>query len=314
MKTSPRVVLAILVVMITPARAWNSFGHMEVAAVAWSQLTPQAQKEATRLLTINPQYKTWVTGVAPNQRDQIAFVKAATWPDEIKTLTNYHNDGGRNGDIAPKTPEASQNIGYKDLFRHKYWHFIDEPFSTDGTSLQQPVPPNAQTQIATFRKTLPDRTVSDSIRSYDLAWLLHLVGDVHQPLHATSRFTHSEPGGDAGGNLVKISCTACGSASELHAFWDGLLGENSAPPQSAITAAAALPPADATRAALMDESEWIGESFKIAKASVYVSPIGDTDGPFTLTDNYKKNSLDIAKQQIALAGTRLAKLLNDAFK
>jgi hypothetical protein len=56
------------------------------------------------------------------------------------------------------------------------WHFIDEPFSTDDTPLQQPVPPNAETQIAVFRKTLADKTISDDIRSYDLAWLLHLVG------------------------------------------------------------------------------------------------------------------------------------------
>jgi S1/P1 Nuclease len=44
-----------------------------------------------------------------------------------------------------------------------------------------------ETQIAVFRKTLADKTISDDIRSYDLAWLLHLVGDVHQPLHATAQ-------------------------------------------------------------------------------------------------------------------------------
>jgi hypothetical protein len=51
-------------------------------------------------------------------------------------------------------PEADQNIGYSDHFMHKYWHFIDKPFSTDGSALEQPSFPNAQTQIALFRKAL----------------------------------------------------------------------------------------------------------------------------------------------------------------
>ena len=42
--------------LMTPARAWNNFGHMEAAAVAWNQLTPAAKSEATRLLKLNPQY------------------------------------------------------------------------------------------------------------------------------------------------------------------------------------------------------------------------------------------------------------------
>jgi hypothetical protein len=101
--------------------------------------------------------------------------------------------------------------------------------------LQQPEQPNAQTQIGAFRAALsPQSGVSDEIRSYDLSWLLHLVGDVHQPLRATSRFSHAHPNGDEGGNLVKVRCgqhteVFC-RASELHAFWDDLLGPSDGPP------------------------------------------------------------------------------------
>ncbi|WP_050385875.1 S1/P1 nuclease [Bradyrhizobium pachyrhizi] len=294
-----------------PANAWNNFGHMEAAAVAWSQLTPAAKQEATRLLKLNPQYDGWIQGVPASQRDQVAFVKAATWSDQIKSLSDYHNDGDRNGDVAPQTPEASQNIGYDDHFRHKYWHFIDEPFSTDGTPLQQPQAPNAQTQIAAFKKTLADTTAQDGVRSYDLSWLLHLVGDLHQPLHATSRFTHAEQDGDAGGNDVKVSCTRCGSARKLHAFWDGLLGPTDAPPQDAIDAAADLRTADAGST---DEKDWIQESFEIAKQSVYAPPIRGGDGPYRLTKAYQSKARKIANQRIALAGSRIAAILNDAFK
>src|SRR5262249_38684842 len=86
MRYSLLVIAGCVLVSTAPAYAWNSFGHMEVAAIAWDQLTPAAKKEATRLLKKNPRYKTWTKGVAANQRDQIAFVKAATWPAEINSL------------------------------------------------------------------------------------------------------------------------------------------------------------------------------------------------------------------------------------
>ncbi|MCP3460703.1 S1/P1 nuclease [Bradyrhizobium sp. CCGUVB23] len=311
MKIRFLIALGCAVLVGSSANAWNNFGHMEAAALAWSQLTPAAKQEATRLLKLNPQYDGWIQGVPAGQRDQVAFVKAATWPDQIKSLSDHHNDGDRNGDVAPQTPEASQNIGYADHFRHKYWHFIDEPFSTDGTPLQQPQSPNAQTEVAVFKKTLADKTASDDVRSYDLSWLLHLIGDLHQPLHATSRFTHAEQDGDAGGNDVKISCRKCGSARELHAFWDGLLGPTSAPPQDAIDAAADLRTVDSGST---DENDWIQESFEIAKSSVYAPPIRGGDGPYKLTQPYQSRAHRIANQRIALAGARIAAILNDAFK
>jgi S1/P1 Nuclease len=79
------------------------------------------------------------------------------------------------------------------------------------------------------------------VKSYDLVWLIHLVGDAHHPLHATSRFTAADPG-DNGGNAETV--TPANAANEsLHAFWDGLLGDRLTPDQ-AISMAAALPQAD----------------------------------------------------------------------
>jgi len=88
---------------------------------------------------------------------------------------------------------------------HKYWHFIDTPFTTDRTALP-PIPaPNAQERIALFRTVLAS-TSADPLKSYDLTWLLHLVRDVHQPLHASTRVGSTDPNGDSGGNLGKLSC------------------------------------------------------------------------------------------------------------
>ena len=71
---------------------------------------------------------------------------------------------------------------------------------------------------------------------------------------------------------------------------------------------------DARLASIADEKVWIDESFKAAKADVYVQPIGVGAGPFALTDGYKSAALSLAKQRVALAGTRLANLLNAALK
>ncbi len=121
------------------------------------------------------------------------------------------------------------------------------------------------------------------MRSYDLVWLLHLVGDVHQPLHATSRFLNDKP--DNGGNEVTINCDAGGScegANELHAFWDDLLGPNKAHLGLVEAAADELPAADATLASIDNENKWIDESFEEAKSAVYKSPVGVGLGLFTL--------------------------------
>jgi len=288
------------------AFAWNSFGHMTVAAAAYSQLTPAAHTEVTKLLKLNPMYSKWVSGVATAQKDETAFMLAATWPDVIKSASGYTDDGN-----TPSGPDSGQNIGYTDKLEHRYWHFIDEPFSPDDTPLVQPASPNALTQITMFRATLASTTASDNVRSYDLVWLMHLIGDVHQPLHSTSRFTSTQASGDEGGNLVDICNSKCNS--ELHAFWDDILG-TSTNPQDALTAAKSLPPPDATLAAIDSESQWVQESFLDAQNSVYVSPIGVGAGPFTITTTYTTNARTVAKQRIALAGARLAQALNEALQ
>src|SRR3954465_9489189 len=171
------VASAALAVTCAPAQAWHSFAHMEVAAVAWAKLTATARAEATRLIKLNPLHDSWVMGVRARDRDRTAFVTASTWPDIIKSLSDYQSDGPDRGNRPPPGPEASQNIGYSDHLRHKYWHFIDEPFSPDGTPLQPPDVPNAQTRIADLRAKLATPsapgTQDDNIRSYDLVWLLH---------------------------------------------------------------------------------------------------------------------------------------------
>lgn len=305
-------VLAIsFLISIPPANAWNSVGHMAVAYVAYQQLSPATRQRALALLKKNPNYKKWLTyipaGTSKDDRNLYVFMMAATWPDEIKANNSgYKNDSN----TPPSTSEATRNTGYRDKYMHKYWHFIDKPFSTDETALPAIPSPNAQTQIAVFRQVLAS-DAKDSLKSYDLVWLMHLVGDVHQPLHCSTRVTTGDKDGDAGGNAVVLT----NSPKELHGYWDGLLGNGETKNFStAQKAALLLPTANAVDAADLNEADWVQESFQLAQSKVYVMPVAPGLGPFTLDDAYEATARATAQQRVALAGARLANLLQQNLK
>jgi hypothetical protein len=297
------IVMAVVAATLAEsAQAWDDEGHMMVAAIAWADLSAASRVRVSQLLKLNPDYATWIQDVPPAEQDQIAFVTAATWPDKIKSEPDYTFDGNR-----PSTANAAQNIGYSDHLQHRYWHFIDIPLSTDNTPLVRPMAPNAETQIQLFEMAIGSNSLSDDIKSYDLAWLEHLVGDVHQPLHATSRFSQELPNGDQGGNLVALCAKPC--RDELHAFWDNVLGTSKSP-EVAIAAAALLPAAPSTEAGIADEKVWVNESFAAARRFAYAPPVGPGAGPYTLDASYTQAAKAEAAKRVALAGARLANLIN----
>jgi hypothetical protein len=314
MKKSLRLLAATLVVVITlnvSAYGWGDVGHMAVAYVAYRNLTPQARRRADALVRLNPFFDRW-QGWIPRRtsaadRRMMLFMIAATWPDQIKGDSRYHSDGTHGGNRPPDDGTADRNVGYTDMARHKYWHFVDLPFSTDGTTLQDPPVPNAETQIDAFRRVL-DSDEDAALKSYDMVWLLHLVGDVHQPLHATARFTRTDRDGDDGGNGVQV-CSPCGS---LHSFWDGLPGpgRDAAAIRPAIAYGRGLANAPDADADNLETSTWIRDSFDDAQSQVYRSPIGAGAGPFTITPAYRNAARRLARQRVALAGARLANVLN----
>lgn len=305
MRIGLALIASATLIMAGEASAWNSRGHMIVAAVAWDRLDSAVRAKVTALIKLNPHYATWTQGVATNARDKAAFVKAATWADEIKSEAGY-------SDTLPGG--ATPGIAYDDKLKHRDWHYKDLPFSTDGTPTQPAPDPNALTQIDAFKDALASNATPDAVKSYDLVWLLHLVGDVHQPLHATSRFTAADTDGDTGGNDVTVCPITCNSTPiKLHAFWDDALGTSKSA-TSAISKAGTLAPASATKAAILDPQKWLEESLVLAKSKAYKSPIGPKKGPYKLTSTYKASAGSVAEGQVALAGARLANLLNAALE
>jgi hypothetical protein len=325
--------------------AWGNTGHEAVAYVAWQQMDAATRMRALALLknvpTIHtdsaeiPGYTDWVTdlpaGLSNDQKNLYLFMRAATWADSIK----HH--GLHDSDTPPAGLTNEVNIGFDDQDSHGYWHFIDQPFASDGEAVPNTPSPNAVTQINALRADIASAE-GDVLKAYDMVWLEHLVGDIHQPLHSSVRYFGGS--GDLGGNLVKIKLPVAmehkfqcspskSSPRELHAFWDDLPG--SCPADTGLAAAEAvakglpllltqpdLPGADKVVDA--DPSDWASDSFALAKKDAYAAPIGDglqpDDGTkgFPITDAYYTQAINDAKSQVALAGARLAKLLNENLK
>jgi len=309
-------VLLSLFVVVPTGYAWNGFGHMAVAYVAYQHLGPQTKARADKLLRQNPLYATWrkqlPDGLTAEQQNTMLFMIAATWPDQIRGDKSYHADGSEGGNRAPVNG-GDENIGYSDKALHKYWHFVNTPISQDGTLVQPAFSPDAETQIKAFTRAIASHESTDR-ESSDMIWLMHMVGDVHQPLHNATRFTKDSPNGDAGGNLVAVTATACAgnSATELHALWDSAIG-TSEDPQMVMKVAAALPP-QTVAASDQDVDVWIAESVKLAQTKAYVAPVGDGKGPFTLDQTYCDQVREVGGQRVAQAGMRLANLLNANLK
>ncbi|HEY0407402.1 MAG TPA: S1/P1 nuclease [Pyrinomonadaceae bacterium] len=318
MKKGPRLIaltLLLIVALNVPSYGWSNIGHMAVAFVAYQKLKPQVRKRVDALVSLNPKFKFWLTlipaGTAPDKKRMMLFMIAATWADQIKGDGEHQSDGPHDGNRPPDDGTAARNIGYTDTAMHKYWHFIDRPFSLDGTPTPPAPVPNAMTQIAAFRSVLASNS-PDLLKSYDLVWLLHLVGDVHQPLHCAARFGQDQLDGDDGGNKVTVCDPQCNK--RLHAFWDGLLG-TPLDPSLAVKVGQTLPPAPVNLAGKLDEETWITESFEAAQSRVYKNPpIGLGAGPFKLTKQYRNAAHTLANQRVALAGARLANILNKELK
>lgn len=313
----PKVIRTLIALTLAataaPSFAWNGFGRMVVADVAYRDLKANAAPLLARinaLLKLNPNYSKWISGVAKSSQEEVAFVQAAHWADDIKKSgSGYYADGTNDGDTGVQ-PVSSYNLGYAptDTAMHKYGHFVDSAFSPDGTPVPATPTPNVEDRITLFTETIGSTTATDALKSYDLTWLIHLVGDIHQPLHAATRFTADALTGDEGGNLVDVSCASSADCpSELHAVWDDILGTSTSS-TTAMSFAATLPVATGSAVHSTDDA-WVAESLQMADKDAYEG-IGDmTTGTHKLSSSYLSTAKADAKLRVALAGARLSSLI-----
>ena len=304
------------------AAVWNDVGHMTVAAIAYEQLAPGTRARLDSLMLRHPDRAVLAVGLDSRSADfgLRLFMRASTWPDLIKGDTRFYNEARSQATPTPMLP------GFPDMKQHRDWHYLDEPLSADGTPPEEPRTPNALTQIVAFTRELGDPAVPATRQAYGLSWLLHLVGDVHQPLHAISRFSRLHVRGDAGGNGVRIQTgPGAGDTTNLHSFWDGILGRERSPePVIALARqiVAETPPVPSSETAVRGDStlqetveDWIDESATLSRYVVYSFGPERADGVHTpVTPEYRSLAQGIARRRVALAGYRMASLLTDRLR
>lgn len=272
------------------AWAWGAGGHMMAAHIAQGRLNAHAKREVAKLLAVP-------LDPASVWRKSKDFVSASVWADDVKGLPQYA--------FSPAM------------------HFIDYPFSPDGTPLPDlPQPANVVKALEDYTEVL--KTGADPAkRAEALRFIIHFAGDIHQPLHCATRVTKNKPGGDRGGNdfpIVDRDAAGRKRTVKLHSYWDGgieafpKMGANFAPPPlsqippAARQATAANPASDPGWKAggPFGYAAWARESAALARSAAYRG-ISENREP---SQAYIAKSKKLAYHQVAWAGYRLAALLN----
>jgi nuclease S1 len=250
--------------------AWSARGHAIIADIASARLTPIAKRNLRVLLGKN------------------SLASIANWADAIRN-------------------DQPETFG---------WHFVDIPRNAEGFAEErdcyrpQDKGPTAQTdhhncivdRIAMFRQVLADENASEHDRLLALMFLVHFVGDVHQPLHAIE---------DArGGNDIKVTVFGsdqCGNyPCNLHGAWDYSLIEHTGFSEESYVhhLQGLIRKNHWEQRAGGSAEDWANESHRAA-LQVWVNNGAAID------QTYYQSNIRLVDERLALAGVRLAALLNE---
>jgi hypothetical protein len=164
-------------------------------------------------------------------------------------------------------------------------------------------------KIEQFQAELSAPDTDAEERLFALKFILHLVGDIHQPLHSSDNH-------DQGGNRVKVLVDGFrhSAKDELHGFWDTQFVDDIAKPAAALASqlVGQIRPDDASTWAQGTPDDWAIEAFEIAKADAYGNPPLSTDSTQHLTRTYVDQAEMDVRLQLSRAAIRLAHVLNTA--
>lgn len=257
----------LLLAFATQALAWKRDGHAIVGTLAERQLRPEARAEVARLLAGEP---------------DPTLAGVASWADEVRADEVRANEGSA----------TSARLHYVN-FRGGDCNYVPVRDCPDGKCVIAAINRN-------FR-ILSDRTRPDAERRDALKFLVHFVGDIHQPLHASPRE-------DKGGGDFQVSYK--GKGSNLHKVWDQLIIERKklAPVAYADTLSSrqSTPESDAAPRSARAAADWALESCRIVRdGNLYPSR-------HVIDDSYLDRHAPLAEQRLRLAGNRLADMINRA--
>jgi hypothetical protein len=186
------------------------------------------------------------------------------------------------------------------------WHFIDIPIDKPGLDMARDCPKEGCviSKIEEFTRQLADRKLTPEQKKEPLMFLIHFIGDMHQPLHCSDNK-------DRGGNGVRLEFF--GRPSNLHSVWDGgLLGRLPAEDQEFAEFSKELTHSRARKLGKGDVRKWANESHQEAVDVVYGKLPKTTT--IQIGEEYEKAADPVVRIQIERAGARLAATLNKALK
>jgi len=250
-----------LLAVITLA-AWGPVGHRTVATIAQNHLTPKAREAVRKIL------------------GDTSLADVSTWADEVRSA---------NPAFAYTAP----------------WHYLNLPSGYNYTQFTEAVlnnkSPNVYSALLKCEADLKSDTTSARYRSIALKFVVHLVGDMHQPMHVS----HAA---DQGGNLITV--TFNGAQTNLHSLWDsGLLRRQPQTIDMLVTDLDKATPEEITRWQKDDMMKWAYESYLISE-QIYV----DAGKNPRFTDDYYQKAIPIVYKRILQGGIRLAGVLNGIYK
>jgi hypothetical protein len=237
--------------------SWGYAGHQTVARIAENHLSPQAKAAVQSLL------------------GKEAITDVASWADEVRNQPEYKS-------TAP-------------------WHFLNLPLGLDRAAFEKAVKSQSQenvyTAILAQEKVLSDRAASRAQKMIALKFLVHFVGDAHQPMH----ISRAE---DKGGNTIQLQYENKGT--NLHSLWDSRLIDQQGLGYSELASKVdRASPTLARQGAITDPMSWVWESYQIS-SRLYP----EIEKSNKLGQDYYKSHIGIVNERLELAGLRLAAVLN----
>jgi hypothetical protein len=297
--------LLALALPYSTASAWSRSGHMVSAAIAYDELSAQEPRIIDRIVALAEEhpdrgaFEVAVGRARGEERERRIFLELARWPDDVRG--SIHD--------------------------HPTWHYWSRPIvdqSSPPAKVPEDVPQgSAYEAFALNLSVASDARASVGERAVALAWIFHLVGDVHQPLHSVSQVSKRFPEGDRGGSLQFVLDPVAGEPVSLHWYWDDRVGGDGEP-ETVIERAADLmrrvprsqirlqPFKNAT-----EFSQWAQESYQLASTVAYGPDLRASASAKSASEQskqYVEESLQIAEQRLALAGYRLTEVLRWAFR
>jgi hypothetical protein len=275
--------LLLLLCASQQALSWGDDGHKTVALIAQQCFTPVAKSQVSAMLAADTDPLT--------QHD---LASEATWADKYREhhpeTANWHFT-----DIEISNPDLTAAC------------FGRNPLAAGKLASNGPANACAVDKIEQFEAELSARDTDAEERLFALKFILHFVGDIHQPLHSSDNH-------DRGGNDVKVIVDgfAHKSRDELHGFWDTQFVDGIATPPAALAKQllAEITPEDASTWAAGSPDDWAMEAFNVARSDTYGSPPLSKDELQHLDANYVDTAEVDVRLQLSRAGIRLAYVLN----